>query len=328
MKNTLKNNRYFALVGALAIPAGLVWYEAKAHPQTVAPAVASPTVASPTMASPRISLSASLQPPSIAPPQPVAVAVIIPSTQPSPVVDTVGRDGILRHIAQPGETVSSMATDILGRDSKANRDSIINANASLRADPDKLVAGKSYHIPAAGEVPATVTPAPSAAIPPVERAASVSTAPSKGLKYTAEPGDTVEKLAGAFLGNDDQAHQDKITDANPSLQNNPDRLIAGKTYRIPAPDGLSAAPAEPSLHPTTQPDADQVISDSAPRMLRYTAVAGDSVTTLAIKLLGSDTQEARNTIIFNNPSLKRDPDRLIAGHTYSIPAPVAEVKTP
>jgi hypothetical protein len=70
---------------------------------------------------------------------------------------------------------------------------------------------------------------------------------------------------------------------------------------------------------------DRTIADSTPRILKYTAFAEDSVTTLAIKLLGSDTQEARNTIINNNPSLKRDPDRLIAGQTYSIPAPMAAV---
>jgi hypothetical protein len=138
-------------------------------------------------------------------------------------------------------------------------------------------------------------------------------------------------MAGAFLGNDDTAHQDAIVNANKSLQADPDRVVAGKSYRIPAPDGLSAAavaPDETSSRATTQPDADQVVVAGSPRTLRYTAKAGDTVTTLATQLLGSDTEQARNAIINNNPSLKKNPDRVIAGQAYWIPAPTASIVEP
>jgi hypothetical protein len=308
----MKNTKYFAIAAGFAIPAGLIWYEAKSTTRTIEPALLSPPASV------------------IAAPLPVIVLVRVPSSQPSVVVDTIGADGVLKHIAQPGETVTSLAANILGEDTKANRDTIINANSSLRADPDKLLAGKSYHIPTPVDASATAAAVPVAPVltPAVEKTPTPTVDSSKDLKYTAAPWDTVEKLAGAFLGNGDQAHQNAITDANPALQNNPDRLIAGKTYSIPAPAGLSAAPVEPARRPSTQPDADQIITQSSPRILRYTACAGDTVTTLAIKLLGSDTQEARDTIINNNPSLKRDPDRLIAGQTYSIPAPMAATKAP
>jgi hypothetical protein len=116
------------------------------------------------------------------------------------------------------------------------------------------------------------------------------------------------------------------------LRADPDHVVAGKAYRIPVPNGLSASAApsvaETSPRPTTQPDADQVVLAGSPRTLRYTAHSGDTVTTLAIELLGSDTQEARNAIINNNPTLKEDPDRVIAGQTYWIPAPIASIQNP
>jgi hypothetical protein len=254
----------------------------------------------------------------------LATAPQAPLAQPDPII----YDDPTRHTAKPGETVNSLATDLLGKDSKTNRDAIIDANSSLKADPDKLIAGKSYHIPSLVEVQSiepSPVPAPTS-VAPVEAGAPQ---PPTVLKYIAARGDTVAKLAGAFLGNDDQAHQDVIVNANPSLKANPDQLVAGKAYRIPAPDGLSAATvsasAKTSARPTSQPDEDQVISANSPRVLRYTAQAGDSVTTLAIELLGSDTPQAREAIINNNPTLKNNPDRIIAGQTYWIPAPVAAV---
>ena len=47
------------------------------------------------------------------------------------------------------------------------------------------------------------------------------------------------------------------------------------------------------------------------------------MTNLAIALLGSDTKANRDAILNTNPALKADPDRIVAGQTYWIPAPVA-----
>ncbi len=245
----------------------------------------------------------------------------------------IGDDDSARHIAQPGETVSSLATDLLGEDTRSNRDAIVNANSSLKADPDKLVAGKSYRIPPAPQVcPSTAVPvvqAPRDPNPPAQRFAPASPRTAE-LKYTATSGDTVAKMAQAFLGSDQKVNLDAIINANPSLQADPDRIVIGRTYTIPVPDGLSttAASIAPVPRPATQPDADQVVAAGSTRTLRYTARTGDSVTTLAIKLLGSDTQEARDLIISNNPELKRDPDRVVAGQSYWIPAPVAATRNP
>ncbi len=89
---------------------------------------------------------------------------------------------------------------------------------------------------------------------------------------------------------------------------------------------LAAAPSnsrEPAAQPATQPDADLLVAAGSARELRYTAKPGDTVSTLAGVLLGSDTKENRDAIINSNPTLKQDPDRVIAGLTYWIPAPTA-----
>jgi hypothetical protein len=129
-----------------------------------------------------------------------------------------------------------------------------------------------------------------------------------------------------LLGSDSKANRDTIIDANKSLQNNPDRMIDGKTYRIPVRESqpLSAAPVAEAAMPAAsavQPDADDVVEAGSARELRYTARPGDTVSTLAVALLGSDTTDNRAAIVKNNKSLEADPDRVVAGQTYWITAP-------
>ena len=50
----------------------------------------------------------------------------------------------------------------------------------------------------------------------------------------------------------------------------------------------------------------------------------DTVSKLAVVLLGSDTPENRDLIIKSNPSLRQNPDHLVAGQTYWIDAPTAD----
>ena len=151
------------------------------------------------------------------------------------------------------------------------------------------------------------------------------------MKYTARPGDSVSVLAAGLLGGNSETTRDAIISENHSLQHDPDRLVAGKTYNIPAGNGLSAAPGPVAAYPplpASPPDADEVVRRGAGRELRYTARTGDTVSRLAELLLGSDTRENRDAIINNNVSLKSDPDRVVAGQTYWIPAPAAPVEQP
>jgi hypothetical protein len=147
------------------------------------------------------------------------------------------------------------------------------------------------------------------------------------LTYTAQPGDTVRGLAAHLLGGDTRANRAGITAGNSSLRSDPDRLVAGQSYTIVARNGLAAHPDAPQPKaPTTQPEADEAAQLSVGRMLGYEAQPGDTVSKLAIVLLGSDTPANRGLIIRSNFNLKQDPDHLIAGVTYWIPAPTPDSK--
>ncbi len=60
----------------------------------------------------------------------------------------------------------------------------------------------------------------------------------------------------------------------------------------------------------------------------YKVVEGDSVSRLAAKFLGASTKTTRQAIIDANPSLKADPNRIIVGRTYIIPATASTVARP
>ncbi len=53
----------------------------------------------------------------------------------------------------------------MGANSKANRDLIVAANASLQLNPNMIVAGHTYAIPAAGRSPAPTVAAVAPAVP-------------------------------------------------------------------------------------------------------------------------------------------------------------------
>jgi nucleoid-associated protein YgaU len=65
---------------------------------------------------------------------------------------------------------------------------------------------------------------------------------------------------------------------------------------------------------------DQVASVPQQTPGTYTAVAGDSLTKIAAKVYGSSTRANRQAIALANASLKDNPNRIIIGRTYVIPA--------
>jgi nucleoid-associated protein YgaU len=58
-------------------------------------------------------------------------------------------------------------------------------------------------------------------------------------------------------------------------------------------------------------------AETAPR--GYVAVAGDSVSRMAAKMLGVNNSKNRKLIIAANPSLQADPNMVVVGQTYVIP---------
>lgn len=62
----------------------------------------------------------------------------------------------------------------------------------------------------------------------------------KVKEFVAQPGDTLSKMAGRMLGSNTPANRQAIIDLNPSLQKNPERILVGATYLVPA-DAWAAA---------------------------------------------------------------------------------------
>ncbi len=262
-------------------------------------------------------------------PTTVPTAAIALPIKSSPVV-RVNASGEVEYVARGGDTVSQLAIALMGSDSKEHRDAVIAANSSLQSNPDRVLDGKIYSMSRSSATHAVANAADDAASvdPAVEKkttAAPADVAEGPKLKYIAQVGDTVGALAAALLGGNTKPNRDQIIGGNISLQQDPDHIEAGKTYTIVAPDGLTADPdASHAKIPTTQPDADELARLSVGRTLRYMALPGDTVSKLAVALLGSDTPANRDLIIRSNPSLKADPDHLVAGRTYWIEAPSAD----
>jgi hypothetical protein len=277
----LKSTTRIILSTATFVLTGTVWIVASRDNAGHTVADKAPQAVS---AAPALVTAGAVELPTTVPTVAGVAAIVAADVEPVPVpaatavvpADRVAADGSIKHIARPGDTVSGLAEDILGRDTPANRTAIVNANSSLKADPDKLLAGKAYRIPSpeqvAGSKADTVVIPP--AVPVIVAAPTQSTTPVESVPAEKAPAE-----------------------------------------KAPAENAAAAKPS------SAEPDADQIVADAAPRMLRYTAREGDTVTTLATQLLGSDTQEARDAIIKNNPSLKRNPDHLVAGQTYWIPSP-------
>lgn len=261
-----------------------------------------------------------------------AAAPAAPATRRNaPPTARIDASGEVTYVARPGDTVSELADAMLGSDAKANRDAVIAASPSLQSNPDRVLAGQTY----------TVAPSPNRTARPegtndrrdddaADEGAPRAEAAAEGspsLEYTAQPGDTVRGLAADLLGGDTTANRRAIVAGNASLRQNPDHLVAGQSYTIVARNGLAADPeAPPVKFPTTQPDADEAARLSVGRMLSYTAKPGDTVSRLATVLLGSDTRANRELILRSNYSLKQNPDRLVAGVTYWVAAPVPAAK--
>lgn len=325
----MNSPRTLIVAACVILPGSMLWM---VHDRAAAPA--NPVV--------RTEAASMREPfPTLALAAPVAAPALAGKTAPMVHVD---RAGDVKYVARGGDTLSQLAIAMLGSDSKEHRDAVIAANPSLKADPDHVETGQKYSIALSsvqsgddvspGRHPDAISTGPVAveakAAESTTQAASAAKPSAVGrggpeLKYTARAGDTVSGLASELLGGDTRANRAGIVAGNTSLQQDPDHLVAGQSYTIVARNGLAADPGTPAAKaPTTQPDADEAVLAGTGRTLRYTAKSGDTVSKLAAILLGSDTAANRGVIIKSNPSLKMDPDHLVAGQTYWITAPIAD----
>lgn len=105
-------------------------------------------------------------------------------------------------------------------------------------------------------------------------------------KYTAQPGDTLSKIAGRFLGGNTKGNRDLIARANPSLAADPNKIIVGRTYNIPtaasAPARVVSIPVSNEILPPAAPgDAQPMnIAPATPTATVANTPAGSDQSTL------------------------------------------------
>jgi nucleoid-associated protein YgaU len=134
--------------------------------------------------------------------------------------------------------------------------------------------------------------------------AGTETTTVEGKEYTAEPGDTLGKIAAKAMGKNTKSNRDAIIKANPSLQKDPNRIKAGETYVIPSTGTESAAHASTeggsSSAQSTRPTGNEVV---------YTTKSGDSLWKIATEQVGSPSavaqiKELNRDVLKNGASLK------------------------
>jgi nucleoid-associated protein YgaU len=145
--------------------------------------------------------------------------------------------GIREYKAEAGDSLSRIAARLLGANTKTNRQAIIKLNASLQQDPDKVVVGQKYLVPAAAEAPpATAAPQPVAepARSPKQAApaqARPAAPPTGGAWYTVKENDKLWKIAAEQLGTGNRWKE--IQDLNPDVLQGSANVRPGMRLRLP-----------------------------------------------------------------------------------------------
>lgn len=138
------------------------------------------------------------------------------------------------YVAQAGDTLSHIALHQLGANTKSNRDAIIRVNPSLQANPNIVIAGRTYIVPgnatpavrqvagAAQTAQAPIVPESSSGSPSVVMAKST---------YVCQSGDSLWKIADRQLG--DGKLWTRIRDLNSDVLKGGDTVQPGMTLRLP-----------------------------------------------------------------------------------------------
>jgi nucleoid-associated protein YgaU len=151
---------------------------------------------------------------------------------------TPGTTGAMKqYTVEAGDSLSKIALRQMGANTKANRDAIVKANPTLQADPDKVVIGQTYNIPATAgtgtSAQAQGRPSTPVAPPPApERAPAPVKAAGIEYWYQVQPGDSLWKIAKEQLG--DTTTVPAIKELNKQTVKNWDVLPAGTKLRMPA----------------------------------------------------------------------------------------------
>jgi nucleoid-associated protein YgaU len=172
------------------------------------------------------------------------------------------------YVAVAGDSLSRIAAKTLGADNKANREAIVKANPTLQKNPNLVVEGRKYTIPAAATVaaaqPAAPTPAaiagamhasaqipdtvpvaprtPAKAIPVTELVdvlPASTPAAGGGIWYVVKDNDNLWKIAAEQLGSGNAWLQ--IKEMNKDVLKGGDTVQPNMRLRLPGKPLASAA---------------------------------------------------------------------------------------
>ena len=121
-------------------------------------------------------------------------------------------------------------------------------------------------------------------------------------EYVAKPGDTLGHLAAKAFGRSTESNNAKVVALNPSLADNPNLIVAGRTYRLPSDAAQAAVVQEP------RPKAEAKT---------YTVKPNDNLWQIAARALGDGNRHKE--IVALNPSLN-DPSTLQVGMKLRLPS--------
>jgi LysM repeat protein len=159
---------------------------------------------------------------------------------PPTVLATAGR----QYKAESGDSLSKMAGRFLGGNTKANRETIINANPTLKANPDMIIVGKTYTIPTAATAQAPAPASTATNVPKLTenaiilddttpakpQLANAPVAPTPEHMYTVKQGETLTRIAVEQMGTGDAVSA--IVELNKIKD--PNKVAAGTKLRLPA----------------------------------------------------------------------------------------------
>jgi nucleoid-associated protein YgaU len=168
--------------------------------------------------------------------------------------DATNAAGGKEYVAQAGDSLSRIASKMMGANSKANREAIVKANPSLQKNPDVIIEGRKYIIPGAVKVasasdgeskPGSAKPASGGTAKAVPVTALVDPLPGTspaaggGEWYVVKENDNLWKIAADQLGTG-SAWQ-TIRDMNKDVLKGGDTVQVNMRLRLPPKPVASAA---------------------------------------------------------------------------------------
>lgn len=125
-------------------------------------------------------------------------------------------------------------------------------------------------------------------------------------EYKAQPGDSLSRIAALLPGGNTKTNRDTVVKLNPSLQKDPNKIIAGKTYLLPTDKAASPPTPAPTPAPVVMVERPSPVEAPKPapadKFRLYTVKKGDTLTQIAQRECG--TVKAIPQIRELNESLK------------------------